>query len=102
MLIVSSLSQIRHRHNLDCHTGSSSEKLPTLPLVSDQFTVAADLGWGVFFKKNKSIALFCYCNKEPVFMRCYDLQYTNPLKKTQMKSPAGKVKSNEVGCCEEW
>lgn len=25
-----------------------------------------------------------------------------PIKKTQMKSPAGKVKSNEVGCCEEW
>lgn len=25
-----------------------------------------------------------------------------PIKKPQMKSPAGKVKSNEVGCCEGW
>lgn len=49
-----------------------------------------------------SPALFCYSYKASVFIRCCDLRYTNPLKKTQMKSPAGKVKSNEVGCCEHW
>lgn len=54
---------------------------------------------GVFANSHAS---FCCCYKDSVFIRCCDLRYTNPLKKTRMKSPAGKVESNEVGCREAW
>lgn len=71
------------------------------PLPRQWLESSLPVRWSHGFFVN-SHASFCCGYKDSVFIRCCDLRYTNPLKKTQMKSPAGKVKSNEVGCCEEW